>query len=133
MSKQVLLNQAALEFRGEFGLPDNMTSDLEKRLQRADWNELLKPVLRGIPAKVQVVDTTGPERTAGSKSKPRKSGRKGTFCVEITRIGFGSHTFEIPNVTPEEAERIALTQAGNHEFSEKHSEYEVQSVYRKPS
>ena len=53
MSKQVLLNQAVLEFRGEFGLPDNITSDLEKRLQRADWNELLKPVLRGIPAKIR--------------------------------------------------------------------------------
>ena len=131
MSKQVLLNQAALEFRGEFGLPDNITGELEKRLQRADWNELLKPVLRGIPAKIHVVDTTGPERTAGKKSKPRKSRRKGTFCVEVTRIGFGSHTFEIPNVTAKEAQQMALEQAGNHEFSEKHSEYEVQSVYRK--
>lgn len=132
MSKQVLLNQAVLEFRGEFGLPDNIANDLEKRLQRADWNELLKPVLRGIPARIHVVDTTGPERTDRKKAKPRKGRRKGTFCVEVTRIGFGSHTFELPNVTAEEAQQIALTQAGNHEFSEKHSEYEVQSVYRKP-
>lgn len=131
MSKHVLLNQAALEFRGDFGLPDNITSDLEKRLQRADWNELLKPVLHGIPAKIHVVDTTGPERTAGKKSKTGKSQRKGTFCVEITRVGFGNHTFEIPNVTAKEARQMALEQAGNHEFSEKHSEYEVQSVYRK--
>ena len=131
MSKQVLLNQAALEFRGEFGLPDNITSDLEKRLQGADWNELLKPVLRGIPAKIDVVDTTGPERTARKQSKPRTSRRKGTFCVEVTRIGFGSHTFEIQNVTAKEAQQMALEQAGNREFSEKHSEYEVQSVYRK--
>lgn len=132
MRKQVLLNQAALEFRGEFGLPDNITSDLEKRLQEADWNELLKPVLRGIPAKIDVVDTTGPERTARKQSKPRASRRKNTFCVEVTRIGLGSHTFEIPNVTAKEAKQMALEQAGNHEFSEKHSEYEVQSVYRKP-
>ena len=131
MRKQVLLNQAALEFRGEFGLPDNITGEIEKRLQRTDWNELLKPVLRGIPAKIHVVDTTGPERTAGKKSKPRKSRRKGTFCVEVTRIGFGSHTFEISNVTAERAQRIALNQAGDHEFSEKHSEYEIQSVCRK--
>ena len=131
MSKQVLLNQAVLEFRGEFGLPDNITSDLEKRLQLADWNELLKPVLRGIPAKIDVVDTTGPERTARKQSKPRTSRRKSTFCVEVTRIGLGSHTFEIPNVTANEAQQMALEQAGNHEFSEKHSEYEVQSVYRK--
>jgi len=86
MRKQVLLNQAALEFRGEFGLPDNITGELEKRLQRADWNELLKPILRGIPVKIHVADTTGPERTAAKKSKSRKSRRKGTFCVEITRI-----------------------------------------------
>ena len=131
MSKQVLLNQAVLEFRGEFGLPDNITSDLEERLQRADWNELLKPVLRGIPAKIDVVDTTGPERTGRKKAKPRKGRRKGTFCVEVTRIGFGSHTFEIPNVTAKEAQQMALEQAGNHEFWEKRSEYEVQSVYRK--
>lgn len=133
MSKQVLLNQAALEFRGEFGLPDNITGELEKRLQRANWNELLKPILRGLPAKIHVVDTTGPERTAAKKSKPRKSRRKGTFCVEITRIGFGSHTFRIPNASAEEAERIALTQAGDYEFSEKHSEFEVQSIYSKGS
>ena len=133
MPKQVLLNQAALEFRGEFGLPDNITGELEKRLQRADWNELLKPILRGMAATIQVVDTTGPERTAGRKSKPRKSRRKGTFRVEVTRVGLGSHTFEIPNVTAAEAERIALQQAGGHEFSEKHSDYEVQSVHRKRS
>jgi len=133
MSKQVILNQAALEFRGELGLPAKITGELEKRLQRVNWNELLKPVLRGIPAKIHVVDTTGPQRTAGKKSKPRKSRRKGTFCVEISRIGFGSHAFEIPNVTAEEAQRIALNQAGNHEFSERHSEYEVQSVIRKRS
>jgi len=131
MSKQVILNQAALEFRGEFGLPDNITSAIEKRLQRTDWNELLRPVLRGIPARICVVDTTGPERTGRKKSKPLRSGRKGTFCVEITRVGYGNHTFEIPNVTAEEAQQMALEQAGDHEFSEKHSEYEVQSVYRK--
>lgn len=133
MSKQVLLNQAAIEFRGEFGLPDNITGELEKRLQRADWNELLKPILRGIPAKIHVVDTTGPERTARKQSKPRTSLRKGTFCVEVTRIGYSTHTFAIPNVSAKEAQRIALEQAGDHEFSEKHSEYEVQSIYRKPS
>lgn len=131
MRKQVLLNQAALEFRGEFGLPDNITGELEKRLQRADWNELLKPILRSIPANIHVVDTTGPERTAGRKSKPRKSHRKGRFCVEITRIGFGSRTFEVANVTTEEAQRIALERAGSCEFTETNSEYEVLSVSEK--
>ena len=76
MSKQVLLNQATLEFCGESGLHKNITGELEKRLQCADWNELLKPILRGIPAKIHVVDTTGPLRTA-AKSKLRKSRQKG--------------------------------------------------------
>ncbi len=133
MSKQVILNQAALEFRGESGLPGNITGELEKRLQRVNWNELLKPILRGLPARVHVVDTTGPERTAKRRPIPQKNRRKGTFCIEVTRISYGSHTFEIPNATAAEAERIALEQAGNHEFSEKHSEYEVQPIYRKCS
>src|SRR5258706_16057371 len=76
MSKQVLLNQAVLEFRGEFGSPDSITNDLEKRLQRADWNELLKPVLRGNPARIHEDDNTGPERTCRKTSKPRKSREK---------------------------------------------------------
>jgi len=131
MSKHVILNQAALEFHGDWGLPNKITTELEGRLRQADWNELLKPVLRGIPARIHVVDTTGPERTGRKKAKPRKGRKKGTFCVEITRIGYDSHTFEIPNVTVEGAQQMALEQAGNHEFSEKHSEYEVQSVCRK--
>jgi hypothetical protein len=51
--------------------------------------------------------------------------------VEITRIGYGSKTFEISDVTAEEAQRIALELAGNHEFTEKNSEYEVQSISEK--
>jgi hypothetical protein len=51
--------------------------------------------------------------------------------VEITRIGYGSKTFEISDVTAEEAQRIALDQAGNHEFTERNSEYEVQSFCEK--
>ena len=62
MSKQVILNQAFLEFIGEFGLPDKIMSELEERLRQVDWNELLKPVLSGIPARIHVVDATGPER-----------------------------------------------------------------------
>jgi hypothetical protein len=44
---------------------------------------------------------------------------------------YGSKTFEISDVTAEEAQRIALDQAGNHEFTEKNSEYEVQSFCKK--
>ena len=128
MSKQVLLNQAVLEFYGPGNLPHGITRALEKKLGRADWTELLQPVLQGLPANIRVVDASGPGRTRNQPAKASRSRKKGNFCVEITRIGYGSKTFEISDVTAEEAERIALEQAGNHEFTEKNSEYEVQSV-----
>jgi hypothetical protein len=128
MSKQVLLNQAVLEFHGPGSLPRGITRALEKKLGRADWTELLQPVLQGIPATIRVEDASGPGRTRNKPTKARRSRKKSNFCVEITRIGYGSKTFEISDVTAEHAERIALEQAGNHEFTEKNSEYEVQSV-----
>jgi hypothetical protein len=132
MSKQVLLNQAVLEFRGPGSLPCGVTQALEKRLGQADWAELLKPVLQGMPAKIRVVDVSGgPGRTGDKSTKARRSRKKGNFCVEITRIGYGSKTFEISDVTAEEAQRIALDQAGNHEFTERNSDYEVQSFCEK--
>ena len=128
MSKQVLLNQAVLEFHGPGSLPRGITRALEKKLSRADWTELLQPVLQGLPANIRVVDASGPGRTRNQPAKTSRSPKKGNFCVEITRIGYGSKTFEISDVTAEEAERIALAQAGNREFTEKNAEYEVQSV-----
>jgi hypothetical protein len=128
MSKQVLLNQAVLEFHGPGSLPCGITLALEKKLGQADWTELLKPVLQGIPATIRVVDVSGPGRTRNRPAKARGSRKKGNFCVEITRIGYGTKTFEISDVTAEKAEGIALDQACNHEFTEKNSEYEVQSV-----
>jgi len=131
MSKQVLLNQAVLEFHGPGSLPRGITRALEKKLGRADWTKLLQPVLQGVPAKIRVVAASGPGRAGGESTKSRRSRKKGNFCVEITRIGYGSKTFEISDVTAEEAQRIALAQAGNREFTEKNSEYEVQSVLEK--
>jgi hypothetical protein len=84
MSKQVILNQATLMFFGEFGLPDKITSDLEERLRHVDWNKLLKPVLRGIPARIDVVDTTGPERAGRQKSQRGKGRKRGTFSGQST-------------------------------------------------
>ena len=131
MSKQVLLNQAALEFRGSSDLPCGITQALERKLGRADWTELLKPLLEGIPAKIRIVDVSGPERTGREPAKAGRSRKKGKFCVGITRIGYGTKTFEISDVTAEEAARIALEQAGNHDFTEMNSEYEVLSVREK--
>ena len=131
MRKQVILNQAVLEFDGTGSLPCGITQALEKKLSQADWAELLKPVLQGVPAKIRVVDASGPGRTGEKSTKARRSRKKGNFSVEITRIGYGSKTFEISDVTAEEAQRIALDRAGNHEFTERNSEYEVQSFCEK--
>ena len=131
MSKQVLLNQAVLEFHGSSGLPGGITHALEKKLGQANWTELLKPVLHGIPAKIRIVDVSGPERTGRGPAKAARSRNKGTFCVGITRIGYSTKTFEISDVTAEEAARIALERAGNHDFTEMNSEYEVLSVCEK--
>jgi len=68
-----------------------------------------------------------------TKEVKRDSVRVRVRFSPVTRIGYSTHTFAIPNVSAKEAQRIALEQAGDHEFSEKHSEYEVQSIYRKPS
>jgi hypothetical protein len=104
---------------------------LEKKLGRADWTELLQPVLQGIPATIRVEHASGPGRTRNKPTKARRSRKKSDFCVEITRIGYGSKTFEISDATAEEAERIALERAGNHEFTERSSEYEVLAVREK--
>ena len=131
MSKQVLLNQAVLEFHGSSDLPCGITRALERKLGRADWTALLRPLLQGIPAKIRIVDVSGPERTGKEPAKAGRSRKKGTFCVGITRIGYGTKTFEISDVTGAEAAKIALERAGNCEFTETNSEYEVLSVREK--
>jgi len=131
MSKQVLLNQAVLEFHGSSRLPGGITQALEKKLGQVNWTELLKPLLQGIPAKIRIVDVSGPGRTAQKPVRTRSNRKRGKFCVGITRIGYGTKTFEISDVTAEEAARIALEQAGNHDFTETNSEYEVLSVREK--
>jgi hypothetical protein len=131
MSKQVTINQATLEFRGAFGLANNLTAKLERRLQRANWKELLKPVLRGMGADISVVDSSGPKRgnaTGGRKTRKARQ-MKGNFCVEIARVSTGTHVFRFSNTTETGAIKSALAQAGDHEFSEQNADYEVQVVW----
>lgn len=45
------------------------------------------------------------------------------FDVEVTRIGYGSRSERIKARTMDEAIRIADEEAGNHLYSEHHSEY----------
>ena len=49
--------------------------------------------------------------------------------VDICRIGYGHTTIEIEGAKDSaEAERMAMDQAGDHTYSEKEADYEVQSV-----
>ena len=50
------------------------------------------------------------------------------FKVEMTRIGYGFATIEVDAQTESEAHEKAMDTAGDHSYSEKSSDYEVQSV-----
>ena len=45
--------------------------------------------------------------------------------LQVTRIGIGHHTITVKARTREEAEALALEEAGNREYSEHSSEYEI--------
>lgn len=50
---------------------------------------------------------------------------KRTFKVPVRRIGYSFKTIEVEAHSEEEAEEIALEEAGSYEFSESSSEYEI--------
>ena len=56
---------------------------------------------------------------------PIPEGPTKKFEVPVARTGFGYRTAIIEARTEEEAGMVALDAAGNHLYSEKHSEYEV--------
>lgn len=48
------------------------------------------------------------------------------FEVPVVRIGYGFKTIKVRATSQEEANQIALDEAGNEEFSEKSSEYKLE-------
>jgi len=50
------------------------------------------------------------------------------YKVNVTRIGYANLDIEVEASSLEEAEEKALDEAGNHLFTEHHSEYEAQGV-----
>jgi hypothetical protein len=62
---------------------------------------------------------------AKRKSKGPRPKKLPTWKVSVVRIGYGFHDILVRCKTQEEAENIALDQAGNHAFSEKTSVYEI--------
>jgi len=50
------------------------------------------------------------------------------YDVKLTRIGYGATTFKITAKTLDEAKSLALEEAGEHDYNEYNSDYEVASV-----
>jgi hypothetical protein len=55
------------------------------------------------------------------------------YNVEMCRIGYGSRVIAVKAQSEKEASEKALDEAGDHEYSEKSSEYEVQGVWKADS
>jgi hypothetical protein len=52
------------------------------------------------------------------------------YEVSVCRTGYGFHRIQVQARSPEEAEELALDEAGDHEYSEKSSEYTTDGVTR---
>jgi hypothetical protein len=50
------------------------------------------------------------------------------YLVEVCRTAYGFNTLEIEAENYQQAKKLALDEAGNHEYSEKSSEYTCESV-----
>jgi hypothetical protein len=48
-----------------------------------------------------------------------------TFKIQVTRIGYAIRFIEVEAADEQEAQRIALETAGNHQFTEHDAEYEL--------
>jgi hypothetical protein len=46
-----------------------------------------------------------------------------TFQIAVTRIGYAIRNIEVEAANRQEAEKLALAAAGNHEFREHNAEY----------
>jgi len=53
---------------------------------------------------------------------------KKTFEVEVCRISYAYHTITVEAETVQEARDLAVDEAGNHLYNEKHVDYEAQGV-----
>jgi hypothetical protein len=55
---------------------------------------------------------------------------KQKFSIPVVRIGYGFKNIEVEANSQEEAEQLALDEAGDHEYSEKESNYEIEDSPR---
>lgn len=55
---------------------------------------------------------------------------KQKFIIPVIRSGFACRNIEVEATSQEKAERLALEDAGNHEFTEHTSEYDIDSGFK---
>jgi hypothetical protein len=53
------------------------------------------------------------------------------YIVGVVRIGYSFHDIEVEADNEDMAQERALSVAGNYEYTEKHSEYEVDTMEEK--
>jgi hypothetical protein len=51
-----------------------------------------------------------------------------TYEVTVCRTGYGFTRFQVQAATLDQAQELALDEAGNHDYSEKTSEYSVEGI-----
>ncbi len=71
----------------------------------------------------------GADSNSAGAPEPDDDG-PGFFGVDVCRCGFGHKTLRIKADSAAEAQQNALDEAGNHQYSEKSSEYSVAGVTR---
>jgi hypothetical protein len=59
------------------------------------------------------------------KDREAKKAQERYFDVEVMRIGYGYSTIRVRAISEEEANEKALDEAGDHDFSEKSSDYKI--------
>lgn len=82
----------------------------------------------GLPDSDDLV--TPPEkafRAAARAAIAKAEGKKKPWKVSVVRTGYATLDLTVDAATKEEAESMAVDLAGNHSFSEHHSEYTVES------
>ena len=55
----------------------------------------------------------------------KRQAQEKEFDVEVVRVGYGFKTIRVRAISQEEANNLALDKAGDHEFSEKSSDYKI--------
>lgn len=92
--------------RTEIKIEDVSKTDYGKNFKRIETKNYMRPDV------VLLIDNAKP-------------GKKQTFAVEVVRTSYAFKTIEVEATSQEEAEKLALDEAGDHLYSEKDADYKL--------